>query len=839
MLKKPKLSINIEGIRGLSFHASLPWILAGGQSGTVYLYDYFVNSLIATFLAHEKSTRAVCFHPTQPLFATGSDDTKLKLWHFSNRRCLYTFSQHTGCLQTIEFHRTLPWILTACSDKLLRIFNWQNRACLFTISGHKDVVISAAFHPEDDLILSGSKDETVRLWDYSDLKKKYSTSTGIKDEAIVHEKVIMEKTPVTWATFHPKKQLIASCHEDGVVRVWRYQDTQGWELQTLNGHVHKAVCCLFLSKQDVLLSCSDDHTVVVWNYKDAKIIHREYEEGKIWSLAVHKNGNYIGEGHEGGFKIFKIEREQPPFERISTNIVCRIYNEELQLYDLLINQANSIKKLSNDNINQKELFTQYKFYINPFDNSGKVFLIMKKKTVPPYDVQYEVYVFPNSMISKDNELQSQGKGTAVFVGRDNICVLLEDELKLVTYNGTIKRKFEWPNSAMIYPATLGKVLISSSLIELYDVTAKKVIAKFRSSFTQLKKVIWSKQFTVVAFIFKNGIAVCGKELTVFYTLPLKETVLTAHFDNNGAIIYSTHQHIKYLLPDGSLGIIVGTEHPIYPICITDSTLYYIKRAGTFGTRKICMDEYNYRLSVLRGRLENAQRILEAGDMWGSNTIRYLDTKGFPELALKYERSQRGKFSLAISSGQLDIALNAAMVIKEKDYFEELGNQAMRLGNAEIAEVCFQRILGFEQLAFLYLVTGNSFKLRKLMILTKDKLKNPMLSYQIAVMLGDVEEMVKILSEAGYYFLAQKLANVHRIKDMENRLQERTKQEITDNATHRLVFPMKQITQFIKSWPIKIESTIPKEEEKKDVTELIKEDKTLDNIINGTVLKTSR
>lgn len=842
MLKKAKLSVSIEGIRGLSFHLSLPWILVGGQSGSVYIYDYFAGSLIGTFLGHEKPTCAVCFHPTQPLFASGSDDTRLKLWHFSTRRCVYTFAQHADRIQSAEFHRTLPWLLTACADGGLRVFNWQNRVCLCTVLAHSAPVSSAAFHPEDDLIVSASRDETVRVWDYSELKKKYSTSTGIHDTASLTQRIAIEKpsSPATWAAFHPTKQLLASCHEDGVVRVWRYKETEGWEVQTLSGHGNKATSCLFLAKHDVLVSCAEDRTVIVWDYNEAKVLHRGYEEGKVWSLGVNKGGNYVGEGHEKGFRVFKVEHEQPPFERVTVNVVCRIFNGELQLHDLLVNKTNSIKKLSNDN----EIFTRYKFHINPFDSSGKVFLIMKCKTIPPYDSQYEVRLFPNSMVTTDSEPQSHGKGTAVFVGRDNICVLSNEELKLVTYNGTVKRTLDWrsaDSSAGIYPATLGKLFIGyqSSLVELYDVTAKKVIGRVRSGFNKLKRVVWSKGLGVVALVFKNGIAVCTKDLAVLCKTPLKETILTAYFDNNDVLIYSTHQHLKYLLPDGSVGIITGTEHPLYPICIANSTLHYMRRGGAFSTRKVCMDEYSYRLSVLRGNLEGAQRVLELGDMWGSSTIRYLDAKGFPELALKYERSQRGRFALAISAGQLDTALNAAMMIKEKDCFVELGSQALRLGNAEIAEVCFQRILGFEQLVFLYLVTGNFAKLKKFMTLTRGKLKNPILSYQIAVALGDAQEMIRVLADTKHYCLAQKVASTYGSKDMESRLQQRTNQEMA-YTLQRLVFPMKEIAQAAKVWPMKVASTVKKakveiKEERKGIAELIESDKALDNIINGMTI----
>eukprot|EP01022_Parablepharisma_sp_SALTPOND_P015085 TRINITY_DN2102_c3_g2_i2.p1 TRINITY_DN2102_c3_g2~~TRINITY_DN2102_c3_g2_i2.p1 ORF type:complete len:1245 (-),score=113.50 TRINITY_DN2102_c3_g2_i2:5218-8952(-) len=840
MLKKAKFVATSEHrTKGLSFHPTLPWLLASMHSGTVYLYDYFAGSLIATFIGHEGPVRSVSFHETQPLFVSGGDDFKVKLWHHFERRCLYTFSHHSDYVRSVEFHKALPWILTASDDQTICILNWQNRACLYTITGHSHYVMCAAFHPEDDLILSASLDNTVRVWDYSELKKKYSTSTGADDVSEVVLKIQIEGHDkfVDWAAFHPKKKLIVSSADDQLVKIWRYQDNQAWEIQTLRGHSHNVTGCFFISKRDLLLTCSEDRTIIVWDYNNARMLHKHYGIGRMWKMALHPKENYIAAGYDQGLMVFKIAHERPPFERIAPNVLCRVFNQELQLHDLPTKKTTTIKKLA-----EAEPLSQYWLYVNLFDTSAKVFLILRKIFSWPYEWKHEVYVFPNSMIGKGDELKSQGEGLATFIGRDNICVLSKGELIIINYNGTVKKRLEWnedSSPAEIAQGPLGKFLVryGDSFIGLYDIASRKVVSKIRSAFRQFKRVLWNKSLTLAAFIFKTGIIITDKTLSIKHQISLKETVLSVHFDDKDVLIYSTHQHIKYMLPsDGSIGIITSTEKPIYAICIANSVLYYMDRSGAIGTLRINMGEYLFRLSISKGDITNTQRILKEGQLWGSSAIRYLDKKGYPELALEYEKNSKERFALAISSGNLEIALYAAMEMKEKDCFMALGNEALRLGNVQVAEVCFQKTLAFEKLAFLYLVTGNISKLRKLMVLAKTKLKDPMLTYQIALSVGDVPEMVKVLAEAGQIALAKAAAQTHGLRDMAEKLGEIHLKEKT-----KLVFPMKSLVG-VQNWPIEkvarkkqeVEETT-KAEEEKGINILVEKDAGLDDIINGIFL----
>ena len=68
-------------------------------------------------------------------------------------------------------------------------------------------------------------------------------------------------------------------------------------------------------------------------------------------------------------------------------------------------------------------------------------------------------------------------------------------------------------------------------------------------------------------------------------------------------------------------------------------------------------------------------------------------------------------------------MKAAESLDNKKCWEALGEIALATGNHQIVEKCYQRTKNFDKLSFLYLLTGNLEKLRKMM-----KIGKPVLYY---------------------------------------------------------------------------------------------------------------
>lgn len=78
-------------------------------------------------------------------------------------------------------------------------------------------------------------------------------------------------------------------------------------------------------------------------------------------------------------------------------------------------------------------------------------------------------------------------------------------------------------------------------------------------------MIWNKNYSRCALIFKAAIVITDKNLKVLIEKKVLESILSAYFDENDVLIYSTHKSLKYVMIDGSIGILMSTPAPTYVI----------------------------------------------------------------------------------------------------------------------------------------------------------------------------------------------------------------------------------------------------------------------------------
>ena len=111
----------------------------------------------------------------------------------------------------------------------------------------------------------------------------------------------------------------------------------------------------------------------------------------------------------------------------------------------------------------------------------------------------------------------------------------------------------------------------------------------------------------------------------------------------------------------------------------------------------------------------------------------------------------------------------AQELDDKDTWHELGVQALRQGNHQIVEFAYQKTKNFERLSFLYLITGNTEKLKKMLKIAEMR-SDVMGQFHNALYLGDIPERLRILEESGQYPLAYLTAKTHGMAEDAARLE---------------------------------------------------------------------
>lgn len=144
-------------------------------------------------------------------------------------------------------------------------------------------------------------------------------------------------------------------------------------------------------------------------------------------------------------------------------------------------------------------------------------------------------------------------------------------------------------------------------------------------------------------------------------------------------------------------------------------------------------------------------------------IGYLQRNGFEDIALYFVSEPRARFNLAIRCGKLDVADECATELDDKAIWEQLAKEALRQGNHAIVEKCYQKTKSLEKLSFLYVVTGNTTNLQKMLKIAGIR-QDTMSRFYNALYLGDASARVQVLQDVGQLTLAYITAVSHGLTE---------------------------------------------------------------------------
>ncbi|CAH8625441.1 unnamed protein product [Schistosoma guineensis] len=799
-------------VKGLAFHPKRPWILSSLHTGIIQLWDYRSCTLIEKFEGHEGPVRGIDFHANQPLFVSGGDDYKIKVWNYKQRKCLFNLIGHLDYIRTTFFHKEYPWILSASDDQTIRIWNWQSRAIVSILTGHSHYVMCAQFHPKEDLIVSASLDQTVRVWDMSGLRKKSvapSSLSSIEDhsrhftgssgpsvsgsnlfgpshtelfgttEVIVRHVLEGHDRGVNWVAFHPTLPIVVSAADDRLIKIWRMTESKAWELDTLRGHFNNVSCLVFHPRQDLLLSDSEDKSIRIWDLAKRTCVSTiRRDSDRFWVLNAHPKLNIFAAGHDTGFVVFKLERERPAFT-VYKDYMFYVKLPHLRRVDFAVTKDVPVIQLREGR--GQAVSVGY----NPIENAMLVLSRPRQSELNSSanisitsgtSMVYDLYMLPKTMgssnIQPEHVESRSGSGIAVaWIGRNRFAVL-ESSGSIVIKNLSNEnvKKVSYSGVDQFFYAGTGNLLIrDSNGISLCDVANKRTLSTLKH-IKYIRHVIWSPDGQYVAMFTKLYLYLCDRHLEVKATVHETVRIKSGAWEEHGVFIYTTSNHIKYCLLNGDYGIIRTLELPVYITRVRGNSVYCIDRDCSPLVFTIDPTEFRFKLALVNRRYEEVLHMVRNSNLVGQAIIGYLEKKGYPEVALHFVKDTRTRFSLAMDCGQLDVGLEAAQALDDKACWERLGELALKQGKVQLVEMTYQRVKNFDKLTFLYLITGNLEKLRKMMKIAEIR-KDISSHYHIALLLGDVAERVKLLRNCGQKPLAYLTSATHDLQQETKELEE--------------------------------------------------------------------
>lgn len=816
-----KFETKSNRVKGLCFHPTRPWILASLHNGLIQLWNYRMQTKLDEFDEHDGPVRGIDFHREEPMFVSGGDDYTIKVWNYTLRRCLFTLNGHLDYIRTVSFHHEYPWIVSASDDQTIRIWNWQLRSSMSVLTGHNHYVMCAAFHPKDDLVVSASLDQTVRVWDTSGLRKKsgYESTSVVSrmnadifgnSDAVVKYVLEGHDRGVNWASFHPTLPLIVSGADDNQVKLWRMNDAKAWEMDTMRGHTNNVSCAIFHQKQeqDLIVSNSEDRTIRVWDVSKRMCVQTyRREHDRFWIVCSHPERNLLAVGHDSGLMVFKLHRERPAFS-FHRKRLFYVKDRYLRMHTIASAEEVPVASMSRRAHASAASWHNLprRLESNALNPTEHAVLVMS-------DVDggmYELFCFPKDIGNQPAESLESKRGlcaAAVFVARNKFAVLDKASryIWIRDFNNDVKKKIPPPHpnvDSLFFGGVAGRLILrSDEKLWLYEHSSRRTLNELHAP--RVRRISWSKNLEYIAVLSKNGVIIANRDLEYQCATTEMVRVKSGAWDDCGVFVYTTLNHVKYILPNGDCGIIRSLDDVVYIARVQKGVVYCLDRNMKVLTIPIDSTEYSFKLALHRRRFGEVIRVIKKSTVGGQAIISYLRQKGFPEVALHFVEDEKTKFELALECGNIEVGMKSAHLLDNDECWHRLGVEALRQGNHMVVEMAYQRTKNFERLSFLYLITGNTDKLRKMLKIAEMR-KDQMSRFHNALYLGSVEDRVAVLADSGQTGLGYVLAATHGLTERAAELKEALEAqnlpvpELPENAS--LLMPPTPILRE-ENWPL--------------------------------------
>lgn len=539
----------------------------------------------------------------------------------------------------------------------------------------------------------------------------------------------------------------------------------------MRGHTNNVSCVLFHPKYELIISNSEDRTIRVWDIsKRLGVQTFRRDTDRFWILAAHPDQNLLAAGHDSGLTIFKLERERPAF---FTNGETRCYyvkERYLRLHEFGSNRDIPLVSLRRTTTTTTAGIGggPRTLHYNVLNKSENNVIILSDS-----DSSYELVTFSTDL-ARTGEAQDIRRGhgsAAVFIARDRFVVLNAiKQLVIMNFENSVVKIVPSPVSGvdnLFYGGTSGRVILKAEdRVILFDILARRVITELHVP--RVKYVVWNKDYSLLALFSKHQLALATKNLEQLCVVNETVNLKGGCWDDSHPIfVYTTLNHVKYALPSGDRGIIRGLDSPVYVTKVSGTSMHCIDREVRTRILEINTTEAQFKLALEKKDYASVMKMVKHSRLCGQAVISYLQEKGYPEVALHFVRDPKTRFKLALACGNIEIAMSIAYDLGD-DAWKQLATEALRQGNHEVVEMAYQKTKEFEKLSFLYLITGNIEKLRKMLKIAEMR-GDVMSRFHNALYLGDAEERMKVFEATGQVSLAYLTAATHGLTEHAERL----------------------------------------------------------------------
>ncbi|MDZ4715370.1 MAG: caspase family protein [Cytophagales bacterium] len=151
-------------VMALAFSYDNRYVASASEDGTFSLYD-FQDSKIQKLNGETGLVRAIAFSPTGRVFATGVEGGKISIWDLTTREKISTFSGKEEKVLALDFSPDGKWLASGSADNTVLLWIVETGTLAQRFTGHQDWVRTLAFSADGKILASGSYDKSIKFWD--------------------------------------------------------------------------------------------------------------------------------------------------------------------------------------------------------------------------------------------------------------------------------------------------------------------------------------------------------------------------------------------------------------------------------------------------------------------------------------------------------------------------------------------------------------------------------------------------------------------------------------------------------------------------------------------------
>ncbi|KAF7309700.1 Coatomer protein [Mycena indigotica] len=744
-----KLFSRSERVKGVDFHPTEPWLLAGLYNGTVNIYNHETGAIVKTFEVSEVPVRCCKFIARKNWFVAGSDDFQLRVFNYNTHEKVASFEAHPDYIRCLAVHPTAPIVITGSDDMTLKAWDWDKGwKNIQVYEGHSHFIMNICFNPKDsNTFATACLDRTVKMWSISS-----STANFTMD---AHEKGV---NSVDFYTGSDKPYLVTT-GDDKTVKVWDYLSKSC--VQTMEGHTNNVSFAVFHPNLPLIISGSEDGTVKIWNSGAYRIENTlSYALERAWCIALRKGSNDVAFGFDEGVVVIKLGRDEPAYSMDASGKLIYTRNQEVLSGNIQTIETSAAEaadgsrlRLSCKEIGHTEIYASSIIH----SPNGRFVTVVG-------DGEYITY----TALAWRNK--SFGNGMSFAWGPDsNTYAVLESKLKIKVYKNFKERAYGvkggagWAVDSLYGGPILGACGAgfivfwdwdTGELVRRIEVDAKSL---YWSGTGQLLAICAEDCFYILRFhreeydnALTSGETISeeGVEMSFEVVIDVSDIVKTAKWIGDCFIYTTTTNRVAYFVGTSSYSI-SPFDTPLYLLGYmpAHSRVYLADKDMNIYSYGLSLAMVEYQTAVMRHDMEAAAEILPTLPKDQLNKVaRFLEGRGLKELALTISTDPDHKFDLALQLDDLDVAVEIARSVPALEAelkWKSLGDRALTAWRFDLARECFEKGNDLSALMLLLLSTGDREGLAALSSKAVEKGQNN-LAFTSLLQLGDANACVDLL-----------------------------------------------------------------------------------------------